>query len=166
MSTFESMLLYTDKVVRIMLIMLMSFLILDVLWQVISRLLISNPSSFTEEVARFLLIWISLLGAAYTYRLNSHLGFDLFVNNLTQKNTIRIHRLCCLLVFIFAVLVLLVGGINLVNMTWVLEQRSPVLNIPMAYVYSIIPLSGLLFLLYSAWFFFNIPNNLGLQGSK
>jgi len=166
MSTFESMLLYIDKVVRFMLIMLMSFLILDVLWQVISRLLISNPSSFTEEVARFLLIWISLLGAAYTYRLNSHLGFDLFVNNLTQKNTIRIHRFCCLLVFIFAVLVLLVGGINLVNMTWVLEQRSPVLNIPMAYVYSIIPLSGLLFLLYSAWFFFNIPNNLGLQGSK
>ena len=166
MSTFENILRCADKIVRLILILLMSLLILDVFWQVIARFFMSKPSSFTEEVARFLLIWISLLGSTYAYRLNSHLGFDLFVNTLSQKNAIKIYRFCCLLIFIFAVLVLLVGGMNLVNMTWILEQRSPVLNIPMAYIYIVIPLSGLLFLLYSAWFFFSVPNCSTLQGSK
>ena len=166
MTTFENILRCTDKIVRLILVLLMSLLILDVFWQVIARFFMSKPSSFTEEVARFLLIWISLLGATYAYRLNSHLGFDLFVNTLSEKNAISVFKLCCLLVFIFAVLVLLVGGINLVNMTWSLEQRSPVLNIPMAYIYSVIPLSGLLFILYSAWFFFSVPNCSSLQGSR
>lgn len=166
MRTFENILRCTDKIIRFALAFLMSLLILDVFWQVIARFLMSRPSSFTEEVARFLLIWISLFGGAYAYRLNSHLGFNLIVKNLSRKNANALFKLCCVLVFTFAVLVMMVGGINLVNMTWMLEQRSPVLNISMAYIYSAIPISGLLFLFYSVCFFFNVPSSSNFPGSK
>ncbi|MDU0352583.1 TRAP transporter small permease [Paraglaciecola aquimarina] len=144
---------HLDKVLRVTLAILMALLVVDVTWQVLTRFILPQPSSFTEEVARFTLIWVSLIGGALAYRTHSHLGFDLIVRNLSLSNAIFTYRLCCVLVAIFAISVLLIGGCNLVSLTWSLGQQSPVLNIPMAAVYIVIPLSGCLFLLYSTYFF-------------
>ncbi|TMN64383.1 TRAP transporter small permease [Pseudoalteromonas sp. S1727] len=138
---------------------MLTLLVVDVTWQVLTRFVLPQPSSFTEEVARFLLIWISLLGGAYAYREHSHLGFDLIVRNLSVAKAKIVFQLCCLLVAIFAITVLIIGGLNLVLLTWTLGQHSAVLNVPMAAVYLVLPLSGLLFLLYSIYFFFNAPNH-------
>jgi TRAP-type C4-dicarboxylate transport system permease small subunit len=159
MNLFEAVIDRIDGVIRIFLTIMMALLVLDVTWQVLTRFIFPQPSSFTEEVARFLLIWISLIGGAYAYRTNSHLGFDLIVRKVSKTKAIFLERFCSFLVAVFAIAVLLVGGINLVEMTWTLGQFSPVLNIPMAFVYMVIPLSGVLFLLYSIQFFFQAPNN-------
>ncbi|EWH10485.1 aspartate kinase [Catenovulum agarivorans DS-2] len=142
-----------DRILRVFLAVLMGLLVIDVTWQVLTRFILPQPSSFTEEVARFLLIWVSLLGAAYAYRLSSHLGFDLMVKKLAAKEAVFFVRLCSVLVAIFAIAVLIVGGGNLVLLTWSLGQFSPVLNVPMAFVYAVVPLSGILFLIYSCLFF-------------
>ncbi|TLU65742.1 TRAP transporter small permease [Thalassotalea litorea] len=142
-----------NTLLRGLLAVMMTLLVLVVTWQVLTRFILPQPSSFTEEMARFLLIWVSLLGGAYAYRLHSHLGFDLLVRNLPPKKAITLYRFCCLLVAIFAILVLIVGGSNLVSLTWSLGQNSPVLNVPMAAIYSVLPLSGVLFLIYSLFFF-------------
>ena len=60
-------------------IVLMSVMVIDVSWQVASRFVFRAPSSFTEELAGFLLIWIGLLGAAYGFPTRAHLGIDLLV---------------------------------------------------------------------------------------
>lgn len=143
-----------DSVLKVTLAVLMATLVIDVTWQVLTRFILPQPSSFTEEVARFILIWISLVGGAFAFRTHSHLGFDLLVRNLALTNAVFVYRLCCILVAIFAIVVLIVGGMNLVFLTWSLGQQSPVLNVPMASVYVVIPLSGCLFLLYSMYFFF------------
>lgn len=142
-----------DKVLRVALAIMMALLVIDVTWQVLTRFILPQPSSFTEEVARFLLIWISLLGGAYAYRLHSHLGFDLIVRNMPHARATMVYRFTCLLVVIFAVAVLIIGGSNLVIITASLGQHSPVLNLPMGIVYSVIPLSGVLFIIYAVYFF-------------
>jgi TRAP-type C4-dicarboxylate transport system permease small subunit len=48
---------------------------------------------------------------------------------------------------------LIIGGGNLVSLTWLLGQYSPVLDVPMAFIYFAIPFSGFLFLIYSLYFF-------------
>ena len=53
-----------------------------VCWQVFSRFILRAPSSYTEELARFLLIWIGVLGASYAYRTKAHLGLDLFYQKM------------------------------------------------------------------------------------
>ncbi|MDO6719813.1 TRAP transporter small permease [Psychrosphaera sp. 1_MG-2023] len=148
-----------DQGLRYLLALMMGLLVIDVTWQVLTRFVLPQPSSFTEEVARFLLIWVSLLGGAYAYRQHSHLGFDLIVRNLSVKKAIRIYQFSCLLVSFFAVAVLIVGGTNLMTLTWTLGQFSPVLNVPMAAVYSVLPLSGILFLIYSLYFLLNADQN-------
>ena len=47
-----------DKILELTLIASMSLLVIDVPWQVFSRFILQDPSSFTEELARFLLIWV------------------------------------------------------------------------------------------------------------
>ena len=53
-----------DKGLELSLIFLMAFLVVDVLWQVLSRYILVSPSSVTDELAGYLLIWVGLLGAA------------------------------------------------------------------------------------------------------
>ncbi|NJN27917.1 MAG: TRAP transporter small permease, partial [Cyclobacteriaceae bacterium] len=54
-----------DSVLEKFLVVLMATLVLDVLWQVISRYMLNSPSSFTDELAGFLLIGWEYFGAAY-----------------------------------------------------------------------------------------------------
>lgn len=166
MSQRNSALEGLDKLLKVALAIMMALLVVDVTWQILTRFILPQPSSFTEEIARFLLIWISLLGGAYAYRLHSHLGFDLIVRNMAPARATLVYRFTCVLVMIFAVLVLIVGGGNLVAITWSLSQNSPVLNLPMAIVYSVLPISGLIFIIYAVNFFMTaseVTQNLAMS---
>ncbi len=145
-----------DKLVRILdvvlknvLIMLMVALVASVSWQVISRYVLSSPSSWTEEVARFLMIWVSLLGAAYAFRTRAHLGLDLLPKKLTGRSAQTLKLFTLMVVVLFSVTVLIVGGGKLVALTWELRQYSAVLGLPIAFVYSVIPTAGLLICLFA-----------------
>ena len=163
MSMFEPLIEKIDKTLRVLLVVMMAILVVDVTWQILTRFVLPKPSSFTEEIARFLLIWISLIGSAYAYRLHSHLGFDLLVRNVSASRATLLFRLSCLLVAIFAISILIVGGGNLVYLTWILDQSSPVLNAPMALIYIVIPLSGLLFLFYSIYFWVHADAEIAVR---
>ena len=86
-----------DKSLSAILVVLMSALVIDVLWQVFSRYVLNDPSSFTEELARFLLIWVGLLGASYAAGKRMHLAVDILPNNLEgrRKSYLMIFILAC-----------------------------------------------------------------------
>lgn len=130
-------------------VLLLVLLIVDVSWQVITRFLLPQPSSFTEEIARFLLIWISLLGAAVAYRNKDHLGFDLIVSKVPIRHQSKIAAFNSLVACFLAIVVLGIGGGNVVYIVYTLEQYSSVLGINMAYIYMVIPVTGILFLLFA-----------------
>jgi len=138
-----------DRALKIALMLLMVLLVLSVTWQVVSRYLFAAPSSWTEEVARFVLIWIGTLGAAYAFRTNMHIGLDLLPKKLTGNAARNLRWLTLAVVILFASTVLVIGGGSLVNLTWDLKQYSAVLGLPIAFVYSVIPLTGLLICIYA-----------------
>ena len=132
------------------LVVLMGVMVLDVTWQVASRFLLQSPSSFTEELAGFLLIWIGLLGAAYGFRTRAHLGIDLLVSRLGERWRRAADVLSHLLVLLFALTTLVGGGATLVLLAFRLEQTSAALGVRMGFVYLALPLSGLLVIIFSA----------------
>lgn len=140
---------HIGELVNKLVALLLVLLIVDVAWQVITRFVLAQPSSFTEEIARFLLIWISLLGASVAYRYADHLGFDLLTKKMDQQKQVIVARFNIVLAMLFGVVVLGIGGGNVVYIVYSMEQYSSVLGINMAYVYSVIPLTGLLFVLFS-----------------
>ena len=138
-----------DRVLIPVLIALMAGMVIDVTWQVASRYLLKAPSSYTEEIARYMLIWIGLLGAAYAYRTRMHLGLDLLTSKLTgsKKLTAELFSIACVLGF--TLVVMIIGGTQLMLLTFELKQQSSALGIKIGYVYSVIPLSGVIIALYS-----------------
>jgi TRAP-type C4-dicarboxylate transport system permease small subunit len=138
-----------DAVLKPALIGLVVLMVAAVSWQVISRYVFSAPSSWTEEIARFLLIWIGVLGAAYAFRTGVHLGLDVLPKKLSGMPQAALKHFSLSVVMLFSVTVLIIGGGSLVSLTWELRQYSAVLGLPMAFVYSVIPLAGLLICLYA-----------------
>jgi len=143
---------WIDKALAAVLTSLMAGMVLAVTWQVFTRFILRRPSSVMEELARFLLIWIGVLGAAYALRTKSHLGIDVLAGRLTGIRRRVVETLIHVSVILFAFFVMIVGGLRLVRLTFALNQISAALGIKMGYVYLVIPLAGALVIYYSAAF--------------
>lgn len=137
-----------DKILGSFLVLLMVLMVLSVLWQIFSRYLMNSPSSFTEELARFLFIWIGILGAAYASGQQTHLAIDILPPKLDPVNRVRLRIGINMLIILFSLTVLVIGGANLVYVNYLLGQTSAALNVPLSWVYTIVPLSGLLVIYY------------------
>ena len=138
-----------DKGLEWLLTALMALLVVDVLWQVMSRYVLDSPSSFTDEVAGFLLIWVGLLGAAYVAGREEHLAIDLLLRQASEQGQYRLKLIGYGCVCLFALAVLVGGGSWLVYTRFLLAVTSASLEINLGYVYLALPLSGLLTAYYA-----------------
>lgn len=121
---------------------------LDVLWGVFTRYVMGSQASWSDELARFLLIWVGILGAAYASGQKMHLAIDLLQPKLSPTGQKRLHLFINSTIILFALTVMVIGGSRLMYLTNVLGQSSPALRVPMYIVYTVIPLSGLLIIYY------------------
>lgn len=137
-----------DKVLGSVLSIIMAVMVVNVLWQVFTRFIIGTPSSFTDELARYLMIWVGILGAAYISGQGKHVAIELLPSKLSEKNRTKLGWLVHVIVLLFCFLVFVIGGSRLVYVTFILKQFSPALQIPLAAVYIVIPISGLLIMYY------------------
>jgi TRAP-type C4-dicarboxylate transport system permease small subunit len=147
------------KFIEIVLISIFGLLVVDVLLQVFSRYILNTSFTFTEELARFSLIWISILGAAYLSAKREHLSMDFLYQKMrvkSQKKTLLFIEIC---VFLFAMFIMVIGGFNLVYTTLHLKQLSGTLRIPLGYIYAILPISGMLMMCFSIYHFSKISTN-------
>lgn len=139
-----------DKILGAILVFLMASIVIAVLWQVFSRYVLQSASSFTEEIARYLLIWIGILGAAYASGQQDHLAINILPPKLDEKSRIKLRIGINILIMLFAFFALIVGGANLVYVNFELGQYSAALGLPLGIVYAVLPISGILIIWYKA----------------
>lgn len=137
------------RFLEIVVIAVTGILVLDVVWQVFTRYVLRDPSSWTEELATMLLIWVSLLGASVGFIKKSHLGVDYFVNKLKDRARTIVELIVYLLITLFSAGILMYGGYKIVSLTLENRQLSPALGIEMGYVYLALPISGFFILIFS-----------------
>ncbi|MBU2914336.1 MULTISPECIES: TRAP transporter small permease [Reichenbachiella] len=145
-----------DSYLEIALSLLLGLMVLNVLWQVASRFLLNDPSAFTDELARYLLIWVGLLGAAYATGKRMHVSIDLITRKLNEKQQAVHFRLIRFIILCFAIFVLILGGTRLVYITFILGQTSSAMQVSLGYIYLALPLSGLLICYYTICDLLNI----------
>ena len=80
---------HINKLIELMLITIFGLLVIVVLWQVFARYVLNQSFSFTEEFARFALIWLSILGAAYLSGQREHLSMDYLLQKLEPHKRMR-----------------------------------------------------------------------------
>jgi TRAP-type C4-dicarboxylate transport system permease small subunit len=138
-----------DRVLAALLVVLMGAAVVNVLWQVFTRFVVGSPSSFTDELARYLMIWVGLLGAAYASGQRMHLAIDLLPGALEGRRRALLGVAIQLFVLLFALGAMTTGGAWLVALTLELGQTSPSLGLPLGLVYAALPASGLLIAFYA-----------------
>jgi TRAP-type C4-dicarboxylate transport system permease small subunit len=134
---------------HVLLIVLFTVLVVDVLWGVLTRYLLGGQARWSEELARLVMVWLGLLGAALASREEKHLGLDILVRSLAPP----VRNLALLLVHVavglFGLLIMAWGGGQLVVERFASGQILPALGISKAWFYMAIPVSGTLIVLFS-----------------
>ncbi len=136
MKTLDSIL---DKIMRGLMAVSMLSLVVGGFWQVFSRWVLSNPSTFTEEFMRYMLIWAGMIGSAYCFYKNQHLALALFRNKARGGVKVALQVLTEVAIVFFVSYVFIYGGFRMASNA---TNTSPVLRIPFTVLYQILPLSG------------------------
>ncbi|MFZ5942612.1 MAG: TRAP transporter small permease [Bacillota bacterium] len=138
MKALSDKLFYFVKILTLIVITVMT---VSAFLQVIFRYVFAYPLIWTEEVARFMFVWLTFLGSAAAIRTKNHIAMDLLVNFFPQKMQ-KFVNLLALAIFFGFCLLLIKQGIFLTTMN--MEQTSDALGIPMGYPYLAIPVGGAL----------------------
>ncbi len=141
-----------DRLLALLTISISSVLVICVIWQVLSRYVLGAPSTVTDEMARFLFIWVGLIGAAYTTGQKRHLAIDLLTMKLHGTRKLISEVIIQLAIILFAAVVMVYGGAGLVIKLLNAGQVSPALGIQMGLVYIAVPVSGVVIVFYSMVF--------------
>lgn len=125
-------------------VVLFAAMTLTVIIQVFFRFVLQSPLRWTEESARYMMIWLVLLASAIASRNRGHLQVDILTAGLPKVPK-----------FIFEIIVDLLTIAFLCIMTWfglqvvlaTTAQTSPAMQLPMALIYAAFPVGGALMII-------------------
>ena len=138
-----------DKILERVVLSVLMIMLLSVIWQVFSRYVMRAPSTLTDEITSFSLIWVGLLGAAYASGKHLHLAIDLIPEIVVKRKQNLFDAIVYLSITFFAFTVMVIGGLRLVQLSFQFEQTSATLEIPLGFIYLVVPISGLLVCYYN-----------------
>lgn len=136
-----------DRLLEIVCCLVLAMMVVVSCWQVISRYIIGQPSTITEELLRFSLVWISMLGMAYVAGKQQHISLTILVDKVSAKVRSLWMIILQLTFMAFSVWILIIGGLKISAISML--QVSPALGIPMGQVYYALPIAGVLIIIYS-----------------
>ncbi len=129
-----------DLVMRFLMAVAMGALVVGGTWQIFSRWILQNPSTFTDEFLRYVLIWASLLGSAYCFYRDEHLSLDLVKDRVKGTAGVILAVFIEAMVLFFVCYVFIYGGWKLARAAF---NFSSVMHLPYSFLYSILPISGI-----------------------
>lgn len=135
------------RALEVLLMAMVAVLTLTVLWGVFTRFCLGRQAEYTDELARVLLVWVSMVGAALAFGEKAHLGVDFFVNKLHPEARKTLSILVQLVTVALAVVVFVVGGWGLAMGQ--MGQQLPTLPLTRGMVYLALPLGGIFMILFA-----------------
>jgi len=138
-----------DSILEKLVLIILVIMLLSVVWQVFSRFILRAPSTITDEISSFSLIWVGLLGAAYAAGKNLHLAIDLIPEDIVKKRQSLFNGIVFISIAFFSFTVMIIGGFRLVQLSFQFGQTSATLEIPLGFIYMVVPISGILICYYS-----------------
>ena len=133
-----------DLVMRFVMAVAMFALLAGGTWQIVSRWILKDPSTFTDEFLRYVLIWASMIGSAYCFYKDEHLALDLVKDRVKGKVKIALTIFIEAAILFFVCYVFIYGGLKL-SMNAL--NISSVMHLPFTFLYSILPISGVFIVL-------------------
>ena len=109
------------------------------------RFVLVDPLTWSEEAARYMMVWVTFLGAGYAMGKGRHIGVTLFVEKLPEQVRRKVILTAEIIIMVFLSAVT-VQGVKLMISLW--SQTSPAMNFPMALPYLAIPVGAVYMFLH------------------
>lgn len=144
-----------ERTTEFLLTVIIIIMISAVCWQVFARYVLGNPSGITEELMRYSLVWLTMIGGAYAYGKGKHVSFVFALRKLSDKTKAGVQFFVDLCVIFFAVIIMIYGGFITSNNA--VGQISAALRMPIQFLYGSLVVSGILITFYAI---FNISERI------
>ena len=127
----------------------MSFIVMVALtcWQVFTRYVLKNPSTWSEELVSYLFAWMSLLGASIVTSESGHMNIPGLVDRLNPQMRSYMRILHELIALLFSLAILVYGGWQISRLA--MGQMTSSLGVPVGIFYFVMPLCGVLNIIYT-----------------
>lgn len=126
-----------------------SFLAMVILtcWQVLTRYILQNPSTWSEELVGYLFAWMSLLGASLVTCERGHMNIPIIVERFGTSAQKALNCLGEIIAFLFSAIILVFGGVQITTLA--MGQMTSSLGVPIGIFYVVLPLCGILNMIYT-----------------
>lgn len=149
-----------DRVLYWITVVLFALLVVVVVWQIFSRQVLHDPSTWTEEGARMTFVWLGLFASAFVFGERGHIAVEFVVRKLPLGGERVVSVLVQLVVLAFAVIVLVWGGWRASQNAWL--QNLSALPFTLGQMYLALPISGVLIAFYSLYYIQAVARNTQL----
>lgn len=128
-----------------------SFLAMVILtcWQVFTRYILQNPSTWSEELVGYLFAWMSLLGASLVTCERGHMNIPIVVEQFSLPVQKGLNCLGEIIAFLFSATILVFGGVQITSLA--MGQMTSSLGVPIGIFYVVLPLCGILNMIYTVF---------------
>lgn len=147
MSALHSIRKVLDIVLRWVVIALFAAMVFFGTYQICTRYFLGKPSSFSEELLTYMFGWMALLAGAYVFGKRDHMRMGFLADKLKGAPKLALEVVIELMILAFSAIVLVYGGISIVQLTW--TQVTASLGIPMGLVYLAVPITGVCIIIYN-----------------
>lgn len=126
-----------------------SFLAMVVLacWQVFTRYVLSNPSTWSEELVGYLFAWMSLFGACLVTGERGHMNIPILVDMAPGGFQKLLLILGEVIAFLFSMVILVYGGMQITNLA--MGQMTSSLGLPIGVFFVVMPVCGVVNMIYT-----------------
>lgn len=129
-------------------VLLFALLVVVTVWQVITRQVLNNPSTWSEELSKLVFVWLSFVGATFLFGERGHIAVDILARKFLPGGAQRALATTVQLVIAFFALTAMVwGGILAARTAW--NQNLTALPVTIGWVYVVIPICGVIIAVYA-----------------
>ena len=147
METLHTIRKWLDKIVGTICILLFELMVVVGSYQIITRFIFNNPSTISEELLTYSFAWMAMFATAYVFGKRDHMRMGFWADKLTGTEKKVLELVIELIVLIFAASVMVYGGSTIMKLT--MTQKTASLGIPMGIIYTVVPLSGIVIVIYA-----------------
>ncbi len=136
-----------NAVLSFLCIILFAFMVCVGTYQIVTRFVFNSPSTVSEELLTYSFAWMALLSSALVFGKRDHMRMGFWADKLTGTKKKVLELVIELIVLIFAASVMVYGGSTIMKLT--MTQKTASLGIPMGIIYTVVPLSGIVIVIYA-----------------
>lgn len=126
---------YLNYVEEVLLVIMLAVMTVLIFVQVVSRYVFNSSITWTEELARYMFVWLSWIGISLAAREGQHITIDAVTNLFVGKKIYNYINILANIIVIGICLVMLVEGVKITQKMYLIKSVSPMLKIPMGVCY-------------------------------